>query len=226
MNTFYIKGVHCESCVNKIKNSLPKEIEVIDLKKITGRFTVKTDLNYEDLKKKIDIIAPGFYFLQKNPPYFYIIKQVFLKYRPIILGLFSVSILSIFLNGSYMANFMALYFLVFGLLKLVSLKKFAEMYSQYDILAKKSKIFAYFYPFLELIFAFFYFTKPHSLILNITVLIIMLIKAYGVYKVLIDKKEVKCACLGASFSVPISYVTFGEDMLMVLMAGYMILIVI
>jgi hypothetical protein len=45
----------------------------------------------------------------------------------------------------------------------------------------------------------------------------------GVIKSVIDKKQIRCACLGAVFNLPMSTVTIIEDLLMVAMSTLMLL---
>jgi hypothetical protein len=40
----------------------------------------------------------------------------------------------------------------------------------------------------------------------------------------LNKQKIQCACLGAVFNLPMSTVTIIEDLLMVAMAAYMIVI--
>ncbi|MCD8508323.1 MAG: hypothetical protein LRY42_02930 [Candidatus Pacebacteria bacterium] len=61
-------------------------------------------------------------------------------------------------------------------------------------------------------------------ILGITILLSGM-SAYGVWKKLQKKEEVPCACLGALFYVPMTYVTLVENLLMVIMALAMIIMI-
>ncbi|HJZ23034.1 MAG TPA: hypothetical protein VJ201_01120, partial [Candidatus Babeliales bacterium] len=47
---------------------------------------------------------------------------------------------------SAMYDFMGIYFIIFSLFKIINLKGFAEAYSTYDIIAKRSAAYAYMYP--------------------------------------------------------------------------------
>lgn len=221
--TYYIKGVYCNKCIQKIRDVVGDSFRIIDLQKITGRFTISSSVSFDEIKTKIDGITTGTFSLQKTPPYLYIVEQIAKKYWPIFTGLLLSLFFALVLPGSTSANFMGCYFIIFGVLKIITLKGFVSMYRQYDVLAQHSKIFATLYPFVELGLGVSYFIIPHSFVLNSIVFVLMLIKAYGVGKVLVKKETVQCACLGARFSVPISYVTLGEDLLMALMAGYMLI---
>ena len=117
-----------------------------------------------------------------------------------------------------MLAFMGYFFLVFGALKVMRIKGFVEAYRMYDVLAKKSKTYAYIYPFLELGFGIAYLLVWQVQAVSAVVLVVMLIGAWGVYLKLREHEEIPCACLGTVFKVPMTWVTLGEDLLMAGMA--------
>ena len=55
-------------------------------------------------------------------------------------------------------------------------------------------------------------------------LVVMLLGTAGVLNTIFAGRKVKCACLGAVFNLPMSYVTLAEDGLMAIMAAAMLLI--
>ena len=88
----------------------------------------------------------------------------------------------------------------------------------YDVLAKRSKVYAYLYPFLEIGFGLSYLFLWQLELVSAVVVVVMLIGAYGVYLKLKVHEEIPCACLGTVFKVPMTWVTLGEDLLMAGMA--------
>jgi hypothetical protein len=128
------------------------------------------------------------------------------------------AISAITFNQDLMLAFMGWFFLVFGTLKTIRIKSFVEAYRMYDIVAKKSKAYAYTYPFLELGFGLAYLFAWQVEAVSAVVVVIMLIGAYGVYLKLKEHEEIPCACLGTVFKVPMTWVTLGEDLLMAGMA--------
>jgi hypothetical protein len=128
-----------------------------------------------------------------------------------------------FSGMNIMMLFMAYFFLIFGLFKVVNLKNFAEAYATYDVLAMKSKTYAYLYPFIEIGLGVLYFLYLGGVYRDVFTFIIMSIGTYGVWKALQDKDEIPCACLGMVFNVPMTKVTLFENLLMALMALYMVL---
>ena len=121
-----------------------------------------------------------------------------------------------------MQNFMAGFFLIFGFFKVVNLKGFADAYQMYDLVAKRSRVYALLYPFLELALGLAYLLSFQLLYTSIATLVIMGVSAVGVGNELKKKNQIVCACLGAVFKIPMTKVTFLEDVLMFLMALWMI----
>ncbi len=92
----------------------------------------------------------------------------------------------------------------------------------YDIIAKKSIIYAYIYPFIEFALGFMYLFGFIPLATAIITIVIMGISAIGVLQKLNNREVLMCACLGMVFQVPMTWVTFFEDVLMIVMAFLMI----
>ena len=124
---------------------------------------------------------------------------------------------------SYMNLFMAGFFLLFGLLKITSLKNFASLYTTYDILAKRSRGYAYLYPFLELLLGTFYLFGLFPITTNAVTALLMGLGFIGVYQALREGRQLRCACLGGFFSLPLTQVTLTENALMGGMATLMLL---
>jgi hypothetical protein len=139
-----------------------------------------------------------------------------------VVGLLTVSGVML-LEQDWMLAFMGYFFLIFGLLKVVRIKGFVEAYQMYDVLAKRSKVYAYSYPFLEIGFGIAYLLSWQVVVVSAVVVPIMLIGASGVYLKLREGEEIPCACLGTVFKIPMTWVTFGEDLLMAGMAAMILL---
>jgi len=120
-------------------------------------------------------------------------------------------------------DFMGFFFLVFGCLKLIHWHAFAYSYAQYDLIAKYSKTYALIYPFIELGLGFAYIMHIALPITNVITIIIMTISSLGVLHALLNHGTIICACLGTLFSVPLTWVTLIEDLLMALMGLLMFL---
>ena len=122
----------------------------------------------------------------------------------------------------WMQYFMAGFFITFSFFKFLDLKGFAESYSMYDVLAKKMPAYGFVYPFIELGLGIAYLINFNMQITNIATILIMGFSSIGVIQSVMHKKRIQCACLGAVFNLPMSTVTIIEDLLMVVMALFML----
>jgi len=129
----------------------------------------------------------------------------------------------VFSYQSIMLDFMAGFFLVFGGFKLIKLSAFAEAYGMYDIIAKRIRAYGYIYPFIEIALGLAFLFRFEVAIAAWITLILMSINSIGAYNGIRDKKVLMCACLGSVFKLPMSLVSLGEDLLMILMALAIIL---
>ena len=118
---------------------------------------------------------------------------------------------------------MAGFFLVFSFFKLLDLRGFADAYQSYDILARRSRAWALAYPFVELALGIAYLTRWQPVPTNIATLALMLVGSVGVLRAVLDKRAIRCACLGTALNLPMTTVTLVEDLGMAAMAGVMLL---
>jgi hypothetical protein len=121
----------------------------------------------------------------------------------------------------WMNHFMAGFFLVFSFFKLLNLKGFAESYSMYDIVAKKWSAWGYIYAFTELALGAAFLTGFNPILTNIVTFTVMTVSIIGVLQSVLNKRKIKCACLGDVFNLPMSTITIIEDALMIGMSGIM-----
>lgn len=123
-----------------------------------------------------------------------------------------------------MRHFMAGFFIVFSFFKLLNLSGFANSYQMYDVVAKHWKPWGIIYPFVELALGIAYLINFMPFYTNIITVIILGVSTIGVIKSNLNKQNIKCACLGDVFSLPMSTVTIVEDVSMVAMALVMLLV--
>lgn len=121
-----------------------------------------------------------------------------------------------------MIDFMGIFFLVFGGFKAINTKAFARAYREYDIITQRFPLWGYLYPFIELALGIAFIMNWQVKAMSLITLILMAIGSIGVYKKLQKRETIQCACLGALFNIPMTYVTLGEDLLMAVMAGLML----
>ncbi|MBL9066821.1 MAG: glutaredoxin [Sphingopyxis sp.] len=119
--------------------------------------------------------------------------------------------------------FISFSMIVLALLKLQDIDRFATMFLNYDLLARRWVPYATVYPFAEGLAGVL--MTAHALPwLSIPVaLFIGGIGAASVFKaVYIDKRALKCACVGGSSRVPLGFVSLTENLAMVGMAFWML----
>lgn len=152
-------------------------------------------------------------------------KSFWATYRPLLLVVgylvgvvFVVDASMAFSWMRAMRHFMGGFFLAFSFFKLLDLGGFADAFQSYDVLAKRSRVYGYAYPFIELTLGVAYLVGFQPLLTNIATLAVMLLGLIGVSQALLQKRRIQCACLGTVFNLPMSKVTFIEDGVMAVMA--------
>ena len=233
IRTYTINGMTCEGCVAKVTYLLEQHSNIslaeIELKNNTATLTVEKEIAIDELRRLFEA-HPKYTIAFSNSNEDKQNKRVFTTYKPLLLiFLFIASTTSIVSidNGKidvmlWMRYFMAGFFIVFSFFKFLNLTGFAESYAMYDILAKRVKIYGLVYPFIELILGAAYLTGFEPTITYIATICIMGFSSIGVIQSVLDKKKIRCACLGAVFNLPMSMVTIIENLIMVLMALIML----
>lgn len=119
--------------------------------------------------------------------------------------------------------FIAFSMCILALLKLQDVESFATMFLNYDLLARRVVRYGYVYPFAELL-AGVLMIAGVAMWLSIPVAaFIGTIGAVSVVKaVYVDKRDLKCACVGGASKVPLGFVSLTENVMMVIMAGWML----
>lgn len=121
-----------------------------------------------------------------------------------------------------MLDFMGLFYIVFSFFKLLDLKGFPESFRMYDPLAKAVPFYGKVYPFIELALGLLFLMRFQIQLALIVTLLILGITTYGVTKSLLDKKSIRCACLGTALNLPMTEATFIENAIMLVMALIML----
>lgn len=121
-----------------------------------------------------------------------------------------------------MNGFMGGFFLIFSFFKMLDLEGFASAFQSYDLLAKRTRAYAYIYPFIELLLGVCYIAAIAPLVTNIANFSVMSLGTLGVATSLLNKTKIRCACLGTVFNLPMTKVTLIEDLLMVVMSAAML----
>ncbi|HCC80956.1 MAG TPA: glutaredoxin family protein [Methylophaga sp.] len=118
--------------------------------------------------------------------------------------------------------FIAISMSILALLKLQDVESFSTMFLNYDLLARRVVPYSYVYPFGELLAgvlmvagAMLWLAIPVALFIG-TVGAVSVLKA-----VYIDKRELKCACVGGGSNVPLGFVSLTENLMMIAMGLWM-----
>ncbi|BBB11708.1 glutaredoxin [Sphingopyxis sp. FD7] len=118
--------------------------------------------------------------------------------------------------------FISFSMIVLALLKLQDVDKFATMFLNYDLLARRWVPYASLYPFAEGLAGVLMTAHALPWLSIPLALFIGGIGAVSVFKaVYIDKRDIKCACVGGSSKVPLGFVSLTENLMMIAMALWM-----
>lgn len=156
------------------------------------------------------------------------------SYTPVI-AIFSVALLmasatayfttgSIF-GGRWFELFIAYSMCVLAIQKLQDLEAFSLQFLGYDLLAQKYVPYAKIYPFAEAFAGIGMIAMFWTPLVSLVALIIGSVGAASVYKaVYVQKRELKCACVGGNSNVPLGFVSLTENLMMVGMALWMLIL--
>ena len=242
--TFNISGMTCEACEYKIQHVLSQIPNVSSvIAKYFNNSIIIESLEKIDENVIIDILKPHAKYALIDKPDLYVeasnslSETQFNQYYPLFLiaGFITlVAFLTSFQQGIYsvnnfevkmfLHNFMTGFFLVFSFFKLLDVKAFAESFQMYDLLAAKLPVYGKIYPFIELglgILCLIHFQLYYVYIADI---VIMGFGALGVIQSVLDKRKIRCACLGSVFNLPMSTITIIENSLMVLIGIWLLVI--
>jgi len=119
--------------------------------------------------------------------------------------------------------FVSLSMCVLAMLKLQDVERFSTMFLNYDLLARRWVPYAYLYPFGEALAGVLMTAGVLDWLSVPLALFIGGVGAVSVFKaVYIDRRELKCACVGGSSNVPLGFISLTENLFMVGMAIWMV----
>ena len=154
------------------------------------------------------------------------------RYTPIIV-IFSLAALMVFalmLKGGlpaglepFILNFIGVAMVILALQKLQDLVAFSNQFITYDLLAMKQVRYAYIYPFAEAFAGLGMLAGLPALLVSPVSIFIGAIGAVSVIKaVYIDKRELKCACVGGNSDLPLGFISLTENLAMLGAGLYML----
>jgi copper chaperone CopZ len=230
-HTYQISGMTCGGCESKVRDQLFRLPDVtgidIDLAKGTADITMAQHISTATLQSALKDY-PKYQLTETAQIAPEEQKSWVATYKPILLIFGYVTTVALLAGGFQllpaMRIFMAGFFLVFSFFKMLGLQGFAESYAMYDIVAKKFRAWGYIYAFVELALGLAYAANFQPIIVSYITLVVMSVSIIGVLQSVLNKRKIKCACLGAVFNLPMSTVTIIEDALMIAMSVAMLLI--
>jgi hypothetical protein len=224
-------NLNCQNCVAAVRPHLDAaglrswDVNTADPNKILS-------VDGDPAAARRAVQAAGFAVLEELTPALAPPAEPRSSYRPVLLlvGLLALgTALLEFADGHWhwhraMPRFMGGFFVAFAYFKLLDIGAFAAAFSTYDLIAARLPGYGKLYPFLELALGGLYLANVMPTATNAAALVLMLVGTAGVVRTLASGRKVKCACLGAVFNLPMSYVTLAEDALMAAMAAAMLAI--
>jgi cation transport ATPase len=234
---YKLTGLTCSGCVAKVKSALLSHPDVLSAEVTRESAILTMDRHIELASLREQIGREGKYGIEEESGTDAAHQHAgtsadtsWLKtYKPLLLiaaFITGVSFLTAYSGGElhwmmWMNHFMAGFFIVFSFFKMLDLRGFADSYAMYDLLAKRWKGYGFVYPFIELALGAMYLTGFDPAATAIATVVVMGFSAIGVIKSVLSKQQIRCACLGAVFNLPMSTVTIVEDLLMAGMAVVM-----
>ena len=150
------------------------------------------------------------------------------SYRPIIAVFTMTALMALAVSYAAMGRlvtmhtaewFIAFSMVVLALLKLQNLETFSTMFLNYDLLARRWVPYSYVYPFAEGLAGVLMIAGVLPWLSAPAAFTIGTIGAASVFKaVYVDKRSLRCACVGGSSNVPLGFISLTENLLMIAMA--------
>lgn len=123
-----------------------------------------------------------------------------------------------------LVTFVAISMCMLALQKLRDLDAFSLQFLSYDLLAQRVVRYAHVYPFIEAYAGLGMLAGIWAPLYAAPAILIGSIGAASVIKaVYVDKRELKCACVGGNSNVPLGFVSLTENLMMIAMPIYMML---
>ncbi|MBD65089.1 MAG: glutaredoxin family protein [Halobacteriovoraceae bacterium] len=159
------------------------------------------------------------------------LKQEGTTYQPIIAifsSTFIMALAFIYSKGTialipFLESFIAISMCVLAILKLRDLYSFSNQFVTYDLLAKRYVNYSYIYPFAEFLAGVGMIASLLTPVVALTSIFIGTIGGISVIKaVYIEKRDIKCACVGGDSNVPLGFISLTENMMMLGMGLWML----
>jgi copper chaperone CopZ len=226
-----ISGMTCEGCKSSVEGKLGSLDGVDNVQvNLARREAVIYSKNPISLSLIKETLPPKYSLINEEVVNLDIHGDVTIKeskikqLKPLFIILGYIFIASILLNyknwnsSNAMLDFIGLFYIVFSFFKILDIKGFSMSFRMYDPLAKKAPIYGYIYPFIEVLLGVMFLTRLEVNIALVITVIILGVTTIGVTQTLLNKRAIKCACLGTKLNLPMTEATFIENALMIIMA--------
>ena len=223
----------CDGCANSIKEALELNnlISSVNISLENENINISSDKSFTVNELNFLIENLGNYKIYEENIFSKIIEY-FSSKKTLLLALSLVLISSLSLHigednfelNEWMVSYMGIFFLLFSFLKLIDVKGFSGSFKKYDLISKIIPSFAITYPFIELFLALTFLSGYFLITSYIMTILFMTSQFFGVFISLQKKEVIKCACMGSSINIDISTLTLIENLVMILMSSYMIII--
>ncbi|OHU95094.1 glutaredoxin family protein [Pseudoalteromonas byunsanensis] len=115
----------------------------------------------------------------------------------------------------WVMSFIGFTMVLLAVQKIRDIHSFTNSFITYDVLAMRQLRYAYAYPYLELYAGVCMLTTLPAIYYAPIAIFIGLIGGFSVFKaVYLDKKELKCACVGGDTDVPLGFISLTENVAM------------
>jgi glutaredoxin len=126
-------------------------------------------------------------------------------------------------TGRAVEWFIGFSMVVLGMLKLQDIESFSTMFLNYDLLGRRWVPYGHVYPFIEFGAGVLMVAGVLTWLSAPLALLAGGIGGASVFKaVYVDRRELKCACVGGSSKVPLGFVSLTENLAMIGMAAWML----
>ena len=219
-----ILGMTCQNCRRGVEEKIASieglsQVEV-NLEKAEASFTSSTQVSIDLLAKtlgaKYTVNPTASNGESVLPSKWKQLRPLFLIFSYVIIG--SVMLTKGDSMALFMTNFMGLFYVIFGFFKFLDYPGFPASFGQYDPIAKRIKLYGWAYPFIETLLGIMFLYQIELEIALWVTIIILGTTTVGVAQQLLQKNNIKCACLGTALNLPMTEATLIENSIMLVMA--------
>ena len=233
--TYRIEGMTCMGCVKGVEQKLMnvEQIHAVAVDLNSGEAKITTADSELPLSSLQETLGSKYHISALSAPK--ILQEVakespskWVQLKPLFLIFGYLVATAVLLHwdnldlSAMMLDFMGLFYVVFSFFKFLDLKGFQTSFQMYDPLAKRISAYGWVYPFIELALGLCFLMRYQLEFALILTLLILGMTTIGVLRVLIDKRQIQCACLGTALKLPMTEATFIENAVMIVMALFML----